>query len=59
MLNNDATFKYETPYKVPFDIMQFWANGTVTLQCGAIKMKHNIHRIKPYKSDTNIEDIKC
>ena len=29
--------------------------GTVTLQYGAIKIKYNIHRIKPYKSDTKVE----
>ena len=29
----------------------------VTLQFGAIKISYNISRIKPYKYDTNIEDI--
>ena len=37
--------------------MQYWTNGTVTLQCGQIQNRHNICRIKPYKYDTNVEDI--
>ena len=35
MLDNDADFKYETPYKGPFDITQCWKNGEFTLQYGA------------------------
>ena len=31
-----AEYKYETPYKGPFMIMQCWTNGIVTLECGAI-----------------------
>ena len=50
ILNNNTAYKYETPYKVPFVI--------IILQCGATKIKYNIHGIKPYTSDTNIEDIK-
>ena len=38
-------------------ITQCWTNGTVTLQCGAIKIRYNILRINPYTSDTNVEDI--
>ena len=29
----------------------------VTLQCGAIKIRHNIRRIKPYTADKNVKDI--
>ena len=29
----------------------------VTLQYDAIKIRHNIRRIKPYKPDTRVEDI--
>ena len=43
------------PYNSPFVITQCWTNGVVTLQYG-LKKRHNIHRIKPYKSDTNVED---
>ena len=57
MLNNNAAYKYETPYKGPFVITQCWTNGTVTIQYGPIQTKHNILRIKPYKFDTNVEDI--
>ena len=49
--------RYETPYKGPFLIKQFFANGTVLLQCGAIKSTCNIRYIKPYKSDNKVEDF--
>ena len=29
----------------------------VTVQCGAIQIRHDIRRINPYKSDTNTEGI--
>ena len=57
MFTNNATYKYETPYNGPFEIIQCCTNGTVTLQCGEIKIRHNISRINPYTSDTNVEDI--
>ena len=44
-------------YNRPFVITQCWTNGTVALQCGPIKIRHNICRIKPHTSDTNFEDI--
>ena len=37
-------------------ITQCFTNGIVNLQYGAIKIKYNIRRIKPYKSDTKVED---
>ena len=58
MLTNNASFKYETQYNGPFLIMQCWNNGTVTLRCGATKIKHNIININPYTCDKNDEDIK-
>ena len=30
MLANNALYKYEAPYKIPFVITQCWTNGTVT-----------------------------
>ena len=51
-----TAYKYKMPYMVPFLITQCFANGTVNLQCGAIKIKYNIRWIKPYKYDTNVED---
>ena len=38
-------------------ITRFFTNDTVNLQYGPTKIRHNIHRIKTYKSKTNIEDI--
>ena len=40
-------------------ITQCWTNETVSLHCGAIKIRYNIRHIKPYTSDINVEDIKC
>ena len=58
MLNNHAEYKYETSFKGPFLITQCLTNGKVILHCGLIKIRHNIRHIKPYKYDTNVEDIK-
>ena len=33
-----------------------FTNGTVNLQCGPEKIRYNIHWIKPFKSDTKVED---
>ena len=55
IITNHTAYKYETTYKGPFVITQCYINGTVMLQCGAIKIKYNIHRINPYKSDTKVE----
>ena len=56
ILNNHTAYKYETPYKVPFVITQCFANVTANLQCVPTKIKYNIRRINPYKSDTKVED---
>ena len=48
MLNNNAALKYETPYKDPFGINQCWANVTVLLQFGAVKVRYKIRHIKRY-----------
>ena len=57
MLNNHTAYKYETPYKVIFVITRCFTNGTVNLYYGPTEIKYNISRIKPYKTDTNVEDI--
>ena len=57
ILNNNSAYKHETPYKGQFLIAQCWTNVTVTLQCGPTEIRHNIFWIKPYISDTNVEDI--
>ena len=59
MLINNDDFKYEMTYKDPFEINQCWNDETVALHCGDIKIGYNIHYVKPYTSDKNIEDIKC
>ena len=56
MLTKHTIYKYETPYKGPFVITQCFTNGAVHLQHGAVQIKYNIRRIKPYKSDTKVED---
>ena len=38
-------------------ITRCFTNGTVNLQYGPTKIRYNIRRIKPYKYDTNVEDI--
>ena len=37
----------KTPYKFPFVITQCFTNGTVNLQYGPNKIRHNVCRIKP------------
>ena len=57
MLTNHVAYKYETPYKGPFLKTRYFNNRTVNLKYGPIQIRHNIHRIKPYKYDTKIETI--
>ena len=59
MLDDNCAHRYETPYKGPFVIKQCWTNDMVTLQCGAINIRYNIHRIESYTSTTNVEYVKC
>ena len=39
MLNNKATYKYETPYNRPFEIIQCWTYYTVILIMDATNLK--------------------
>ena len=57
MLTYHTAYKYEIPYKGPFVITQCFTNGTVNLQYGLTKIRHNICHIKPYKPDTKVEDF--
>ena len=59
MLVNNNALRYEMTYKGPFEITQCCTNGTVLLQYDVIKIRYNIHCIKPYTSDKNVIDIKC
>ena len=56
MLTKHTVYKYETPHMGPFLITQYFTNGTVKVQCGAIQITYKIRRIKPYKLDTKVED---
>ena len=53
-LSNYSAFEYETPSTGTYEITQCWTNGTVTFQCGAIKIRYNIHHIKPHTYDTEL-----
>ena len=44
-------------YKCSFVINKFWTDVIFTLQYGLKKIMHNVNRIKPYTSDTDVEDI--
>ena len=57
MVTDHTAYKYETIYKSHFMITQCFSNGTVNLQYGPTKNRHNIRRIKPYKSDTKVIDL--
>ena len=43
-------FKYKTPCKGPYDIVQTRKNGTVTIQTGVVPDILNIQRVKAYNS---------
>ena len=45
-----SAYKYETPYRGPYKIVQTWKNGTVALRMGAVTMRLNICNIKPYNN---------
>ena len=49
MRKNKADYKYETPFKGPYKIVQCWTNDTVTLQMGATTNGLNTHMINPCK----------
>ena len=55
MLTKHTAYKYEIPYTGPFLITRCFINGRVKLKNGETKIMHNIHIIKPYKSDTKVE----
>ena len=45
-----SAYKYKTPYRGPYKIVQTWTNGTVTLRMGVVTTRLNIHNIKPYNT---------
>ena len=48
MTKNGSVYKYKTPFRGPYEIVQTWTNGTVTLQTGTVTHRINIRNIKPY-----------
>ena len=48
MVRRNQAYKYETQFKVLYEIVQIWTNGTVTIRSGAVTARINIRRIKPY-----------
>ena len=50
---NKSYFKYKTPFKGLYAIVQTWENVTITLQMGSVTARINIRNIKPY----NIIDV--
>ena len=45
-----SAYKYETPYRGPYKIVQTWTNRTITLRTGLVTMIINIRNIKPYNN---------
>ena len=50
MTLTDSEYKDETPFIGPYEIVDTWTNGTVTLRMGAVTMRINIHNIKSYNT---------
>ena len=50
MTRTKSAYKYKTPYRGPYEIVQTWTNDTVTLRTGAVTMIINIRNIKPYNT---------
>ena len=50
IVGEKKAYKYETSFKGPYEIVQTWTNGTVTILTGAVTVQLNIIRIKPYNS---------
>ena len=55
MIRKHSDFKYETPFKFPYESFQTWTNGTIILQTGAVTTRINIPRIKHYYNLTDLE----
>ena len=50
MVRGKNDFKYETLFKVPYDIVQMWKKRTVTIKTGAVADILNIRCVNPYNS---------
>ena len=45
-----SAYKYDTPFKVLYEIVQTWKNVTVSVVMGAVTMRINIRNIEPYNT---------
>ena len=54
MTRNKSAYKYETPFKRPYKIVQTWTKGTVTFRTGAVTMGINIRNVNPFLTHTVI-----
>ena len=50
-------YKYETPYKVLFEITHACTNGKVALYMDPKTVRFNMCRINPYKLKTDVDDM--
>ena len=50
MVRRNRDYKYETPLKGLYEIIQTWTNGSVTIQTGAVTSRLNICCLKPYNN---------
>ena len=50
MTRTKLAYKYETPFKGPYEKFQTQTNRTVTLQMVAVKMRINIRNMRPYNN---------
>ena len=48
MTGDKAKFKYETPFKGPYENVQMWTNRSVNLRIVVVVTRVNIRHIKPY-----------
>ena len=51
ILNTDIQRKLNSPTQGPFRILRVFANGTVSIQRGAVTERLNIRRIAPYHTN--------
>ena len=54
MIINNSAYKYKTPFKGPYEIVQKWTDTTVTFRMRTVTTRLNSRHIKPYNNQ-NIE----
>ena len=54
MTNMSSVYKYETPFRGPYETFRTWTNQTVALQTGVVTKIIDIQNIKPY-NDLDLE----